>query len=139
MINLFIAYKNLKIISKPKINLKKNLPELRYFVGYFKVKKSPNMNSPHQMEPFNRKIERFGALNLHQQYFFLHLNPTTSFSSLSNQGLKNNKNKFLYQNKIDKILRHRAFVVSKIKGPNKTFSIEFKTIIYLCHLFYFDL
>jgi len=83
MINLFIAYKNLKIISKPEINLKKNLPELRYFLGYFKVKKSPNMNSPHQMEPFNRKIECFGALNLHQQYFLsLHLNPTTSLFSL---------------------------------------------------------
>jgi hypothetical protein len=65
------------------------------------------MNSPHQMEQFDIKIERFGGLNLHQQYFLsLRLNPATSLSPLSNQGLKNNKNKFLYQNKINKILRY---------------------------------
>jgi len=58
------------------------------------------MNSPNQMEPFNKNIIRFGGLIWCQQHFSLftaRIQRALFFVSL-NQGLKNNKNKFLYQN-----------------------------------------
>ena len=42
----------------------KNQPEFRYvFSQTLKVKKIPNMNSPHQMKLFDTNIIHFGGLN----------------------------------------------------------------------------
>jgi hypothetical protein len=62
-------------------------------------KKIPNINSLYQMEPFDINIIQFGGLNQCQLCF----SPSTakiqrSLSLLSQPGIKNNKNKFLYQN-----------------------------------------
>jgi len=58
------------------------------------------MNSLHQIELFDTNIDCFGSLNRCQRYFFFfyHQSLATSLSFFSNQKLKNNKNKFLYQN-----------------------------------------
>ena len=37
----------------------------------FKDKKTPNINSPHQMERFDTTINRFSGLNQCQRYFSL--------------------------------------------------------------------
>jgi len=54
------------------------------------------------MEPFDINIDRFDDLIF---YLFTPESGDLSFSSLK-LGKKNNKNKFLYQNKIEEILRY---------------------------------
>jgi len=50
----------------------RNQPEfISVFSRMLKVKKIPNMNSPNQMEPFNKNIIRFGGLIRCQQHFSL--------------------------------------------------------------------
>jgi len=41
------------------------------FFMNFKCKKAPNINSSHQMEPFDTNIVRFGDLNRCQRHFSL--------------------------------------------------------------------
>ena len=41
------------------------------FSRTLKVKKTPNMNSPHQMEPFNTNFIRFGGLDWCQRHVSL--------------------------------------------------------------------
>jgi hypothetical protein len=55
-------------------------------------KKTPNMNSHHQIEPFDTNIE--------VNNIFLSLPPESGDLSISSldQGLRNNKNELLYQN-----------------------------------------
>ena len=48
-------------------------------------------------KPFNINIIRFDGLNQCQRHVYLSTTRIRDLSSL-NQGLKNNKNKFLYQN-----------------------------------------
>jgi len=60
MINLSMVSKNLKNQNQPEI---KNLLEFIYvFSQNLKVKKTPNMNSHHQMEPFDTNIDSCGGL-----------------------------------------------------------------------------
>jgi hypothetical protein len=40
------------------------------FLGVFKVKKIPNLNSPHYTKYFDTKILHFGSLNLFQRQLF---------------------------------------------------------------------
>lgn len=48
----------------------KNQTELKYvFSRTLKVKKTRNMNSPHQMKLFDVNIIYFGGLNRYQRYF----------------------------------------------------------------------
>jgi len=62
MINIFMALKKpSKNQNQPKF---KNQTELIYvFSRTLKVKKTPNMNLPHQIESFDTNIVRFGGLN----------------------------------------------------------------------------
>jgi hypothetical protein len=62
-------------------------------------KKIHNINSLYQMKPFDTNIIQFGGLNQCQLCF----SPSTakiqrSLFLLSQPGIKNNKNKLLYQN-----------------------------------------
>jgi hypothetical protein len=85
--------------QKPKSTRTENQPELRYiFSRILKVKKAPNMNSSHQKKLFNINIVCFGSLNLYQQHVFLSTAEIRRPLSLFSQpGIKNNKNKLLYQ------------------------------------------
>jgi len=57
-----------KTLNQPET---KRFSEPRYvFIGIFKVK-TPILNSPHHMKPFNIKIDCFGGLNLPQQQLSL--------------------------------------------------------------------
>jgi hypothetical protein len=69
----------------------------------FKGTETFNMNSSHQMKPFDINIVCFSCLN----DTFFSLSPEFDDISLFslNLELKNNKNKFLYQDWIGKILR----------------------------------
>ena len=64
------------------------------------------MSFPHQIKLFDTNTVCFGNLNRCQHTFFF-LSPESNDLSLFflNHGLKNNKNKLLYQNQIEKILR----------------------------------
>ena len=69
------------------------------------------LNSPHIIKLFDTKIDCFGGRNRLQQHLSLsivRIQRSLSLSLLSNQGLKNNKNK-LYSTKIK---------LKNIKGPN---------------------
>jgi hypothetical protein len=61
--NPIIVLKNQKIISKTEINPKSNQAQICFFTN-FKGKKTPNMNSHHQMEPFDTNINCFGVNNI---------------------------------------------------------------------------
>jgi hypothetical protein len=55
------------------------------------------MNCLHKKKSFNANIIRFDGLNQYQRHVYLSTTRICDLSSL-NQELKNNKNKFLYQN-----------------------------------------
>jgi len=58
--------------KKPKsTQIQKSTQTQICFFTNFKVKKTPNMNSTHQIEPFDTNIIRFGGLNWCQQHFYL--------------------------------------------------------------------
>jgi hypothetical protein len=70
-----------------------------YFFTNFKGRKTPNINSLYQMEPFNTNIIHFGGLNQCQRHFSLStVGIHRPLSLLSQLGTKNNKNKLLHQN-----------------------------------------
>ena len=64
--------KQKKIISKTKMNSKpKNKSSSDFFFMNFKRKKTHNMNSLYQMEPFHTNIGYFNGINRCYQYFSL--------------------------------------------------------------------
>jgi len=78
-----------------------------FYFAYEAHKISPALFFKKKIKSFDIKIYHFSDLNQHQLYFFfLYQNVATSFFFILNKELKNNKNKFLYQNRIDKILRY---------------------------------
>jgi hypothetical protein len=56
-----------KPTSKPKI--KKNSWAQICFLGTSRLKKTPNLNSPHHVRPFDTKTNRFGGRNRHNNNF----------------------------------------------------------------------
>jgi hypothetical protein len=77
------------------------------------------MNSPNQIEPFDTKINFF-MVEIGTNNIFLSLLPEYNNLSLSSlePRLKNNKNKFLYQNWTEKILKGRICIIFKEWGLN---------------------
>ena len=72
-----------------------------------RMKYRPSYFLKNKIKLFDIKIYYFGDINQRQLYFLsLHWNVTTSLFLISNQELNKNKNKFLYQNRIGKILRY---------------------------------
>jgi len=73
------------------------------------------MSFPCQIKSFDINTVCFGDLSWCQHTFF---SPSPESNDLSllflNQGLINNKNKFLYQNQIEKILRYCNCMISVI-------------------------
>jgi hypothetical protein len=69
------------------------------------------------MKTFNTKIDYFDDQNWCQHQFSLSgakIWRPLFLALLSNQELRNNKNKFLYQNRIEKTLRDRICIVCKL-------------------------
>ena len=83
--------------TAPKIKINPSL-DMFFFIN-FKGTKTPNINSPHQIESFDINIVHFGGLiDVNDTFISLLLEFSDLSLSSLNQGLKNNKNKFLYQN-----------------------------------------
>jgi hypothetical protein len=68
------------------------------FLGVFKVKKIPNLNSPHYTKYFDTKILHFGSLNLFQRQLFFSKSESSDPFSLLHQKKRKRKNKIWYQN-----------------------------------------
>ena len=94
--NLVNPIHGLQKSKKPKPKPEtKNLLEFKYvFLVIFKVKKIHNLNPPHHMEPFDIKINRFGATN----GSFLSLSRNLATLSLHLERTKNDGNEVWYQN-----------------------------------------
>jgi hypothetical protein len=77
----------------------KNLTKLIYVFRQFQGKKTPNVNSFHQMKQFNTNIECFyGQIRCNGNFLSLVLNFSVFLSFISNQEQKNKKKKVWNQN-----------------------------------------
>jgi hypothetical protein len=105
--------------KKPKLTRKpkKISSSFLIFFRQFQGTKTSKWNSSHQMKTFNTKIDYFNDRNWCQHQFSLSgakIWRPLFLALLSNQELRNNKNKFLYQNWIEKTLRDRICIVCKL-------------------------
>jgi hypothetical protein len=71
MINLSMTKKTKPPQKTKSTRIQKLTRAQIYFFTNFKDKKKPNINCPHQIEPFDTNIIRFGDLNQSQRLFFL--------------------------------------------------------------------
>jgi len=112
--------------KKPKsTRIQKSTQAQIYFFTNFKGGKTPNINSFYQMKPFDTNIIHFDGLNRCQRYFsFSTVGIHWPLSLLSQLGTKNNRNKLLHQNWIEKLLRYKnskICMIFKVQGPKCIF------------------
>jgi len=80
-----------------------NQPEFEFvFFMNFKGKKTLNINSPLQIEPFDTNIIRFCDLNRFQRFFFLFIIKIQRLFSLVSQTRNTKKNNFFTKIELEK-------------------------------------
>ena len=126
VINLSMASKNPN--SKNKNIL--NQPEFEFvFFMNFKGKKTLNINSPLQIEPFDTNIIRFCDLNRFQRFFFLFIIKIQRLFSLVSQTRNTKKNNFFTKIELEKYWGNKSvYIFCETYGIPPVFDALFTSV-----------